>query len=133
MTTAILASLEQQAKENEYIDISGKVQDGGTTATRLHEKSIKIPIRKGVQSHDFSHLDWNERCHEIHGSKLSNLRFTDNVTVIVENLRELELAFNELSSVSEQKGLKINMSNTQVPLDKRVDQRQVIVKGSEIE
>ena len=65
--------------------------------------------------------------------KLSNLRFTDFVTVIAQDLEELELTPNEFSVASMQHGLKINIAKTKVLREKHVTQRPVIVVGSVIE
>ena len=51
----------------------------------------------------FRDLDWNDRGISINGGQLSNIRFADDVTVIAENLQELELDLNKLSAVSKQK------------------------------
>ena len=58
---------------------------------------------------------------------------SDDVTVNAENIKELELSLNELSSASNQKDLKMNMSKTNVFHHKHVNQRQFMVEGNVIE
>ena len=62
------------------------------------------------------------------GSKLSNLRLADDVTVIAENLQELELCLKKLSAASKQKGIKINMSKTKVLRNEQIEQGQLLSK-----
>ena len=81
----------------------------------------------------FRNFDWSNRGVSINGNKLSNLKFADDVTIIAQDLEELELSLNELSVASMQHGLKINMAKTKVLRNKLVTQRPVIVEGSEIE
>ena len=71
----------------------------------LHRESNEIPIRKGVRKGDtispklftatledlFRNFDWSNRGVSINGSKLSNLRFADDVTIIAQDLEELEI------------------------------------------
>ena len=90
----------------------------------LHGESNEIPIRKGVRQGDtispklftatledlFRNFDWSNRGVSINGNKLSNLRFADDVTIIAQDLEELEIGLNELSVASMQHGLKINMA-----------------------
>ena len=107
------------------------------------------PIHKGVRQGDtispklptledlFCNLDWSNRSASMIVNKLSNPRFTDDVTIIAQDLEELklslnELSLNELSVASMQHGLKINMPKTKVLRDKHVTQRPVIVGGSVI-
>ena len=146
-TRAILTSLERQGVEKGYIDCIAEIYNGGSTITTLHKESSEIPIRKGVRQGDtispklftttledvFRSLNWNDRGISINGSKLSNLRFADDVTLIGEDLQELELSLNELSIESKQRGLKINMSKTKILRNKHVDQRQVLIQGNKIE
>ena len=44
----------------------------------------------------FCNFDWNNRGVSINGNKPSNLRFADDVTIIAQDLEELELDLNEL-------------------------------------
>ena len=64
-------------------------------------------------------FDWSNRGVSINGSKLSNLRFADDVTIIAKDLEELEIGLNELSVAcsmisrliwQKQKFFAINMS-----------------------
>ena len=78
----------------------------------LHRESNEIPIRKGVRQGDafspklftatledlFRIFDESNRGVSIDGNKLSNLRFAVDVTIIAQDLEELELSLNELSS-----------------------------------
>ena len=57
----------------------------------------------------------------------------NDVTIITQNLEELEISVYELSVASMQHGLKINMAKTKVLRNKHVTQRPVIVGGSVIE
>ena len=81
----------------------------------------------------FRRFDWSNRGVPINGKKLSNLRFADDVTIIAQNLEELERSLNELSVASIQHGFKINMTKTDVLRNKYVTQMPVVIEGSVIE
>ena len=81
----------------------------------------------------FRNFHWSSRGVSINGNKLLNLTFADDVTIIAQDLEELELGLNKLSVGSIQHGLKINMVKTKVLRIKHVIQRPVIVGGSVIE
>ena len=112
----------------------------------LHTESNGIPIRKGVRQGDtispklftatledlFRNFDWSNCSVLINGTKLSNLRFADDVTIIAQDLEELEISLNELSVASMQHGLKV-IPKTKVLRNRHVTQRPVIVKGSVVE
>ena len=99
-----------------------EIQNGPSTVAMLHRESNTIPIRKGVLQGDtispklftatledlLRNLDWSKRGVSITGNNLSNLRFADDVTIIAQDLEELEISPNELSVASMQHGLKIN-------------------------
>ena len=58
----------------------------------------------------------------------------DDVTIIAQDLEELEIGLNELSVASMQHGLKINrMAKAKVLRNKHVTQRPAIVEEIEIE
>ena len=96
----------------------------------LHTEGNSIPIREGVGKGDttspklftatledlFHNLDWSNHGVSINGNKLSNLRFADDVTIIAQDLEELELSLNELSVANRQHGLRINVAKTKVDL-----------------
>ena len=76
----------------------------------LHRESNEIPIRKGVRQGNtilsklfkasledlFRNFDSSNSGVSINGNKLSNLRFADDVTIIAQDLEELEISLNEL-------------------------------------
>ena len=90
----------------------------------LHRESNEIPISKGVREGDtispklftatledlFCNFDWSNSGVSINRNKLSNLRFADDVTIIAQDLEELEISLNELSVASMQHGLQSNMA-----------------------
>ena len=116
---AILTSLEKHGIEKGYIDALAEIQNGASIVVMLHRESNEIPILKGVRQGDtnspklftatledfFRNFDWGNHGVSINGSKLSNLRFVDDVTIIAQDLEELEISLNELSVVSMQHGL----------------------------
>ena len=54
----------------------------------------------------------------------------DDVTIIAQDLEELEISLNELSVASIQHGLRINMAKTKVLRNKYVTLRPETVEGS---
>ena len=106
----------------------------------LHRENNANPIRKGVWQDTispklftgtledlFRSFGWSNCGVSINGNKLSNLRFADDVTIIAQDLEELELCLNELSVASGQHGHEINMVKTKVLRNKHVTQRPVII------
>ena len=97
-----------------YIDALAEIQNGESTVAMLHRESNEIPIRKGVRQGDtisprlftatledlFRNYDWSSRGVSINGNKLSNLRFADDVTILAQDLEEMEISLNELPVAS---------------------------------
>ena len=97
--------LEKQGIDRKYIDALAEIQNRALTVTMLHRESNEIPIHKGVRQGDkispklftatledlFRNFDWSSRGVSINGNTLSNLRFADDVTIIAQDLEELEI------------------------------------------
>ena len=81
----------------------------------------------------FLNFDLSNRGVSINGNTLSSLRFTDDVTIIAQDLEELELSLNELSVVSMLLGLEAYVAKTKVLPNKHVTYRPVIIQKSVIE
>ena len=59
----------------------------------------------------FRSLDWKDKRVDINGKNLNNLRFADDV-VLIMSLNKLENMLNDLMRKGEEVGLKINLKKT---------------------
>ena len=146
-TNAVLTSLKNQGIDSEYISTIAEIYREGNSVVKLNDTSNKIPLCKGVRQGDtispklftaslediFKKLDWENRGVSIHGKKLNNLRFADDVALIGESVQQIEMSLNELASESRKVGLKINMEKTKVLRNKHTDSYAVKMDGNEIE
>ena len=97
---AILTSLERQGIDKGYIDALAEIQNGASTLANV------ILIRKAARQCNtispklftatledlFRNFDWSNRGVSINGNKLSNQRFANDVTIIAQDIKELEIS-----------------------------------------
>ncbi|CAK1598811.1 unnamed protein product [Parnassius mnemosyne] len=98
-------------------------------AIRVKNQSTKtIQLQRGVRQGDvispklftaaledvFKLLDWKVYGININDEYLTHLRFTDDIVLMAESLENLSTMLNDLSSVSQRIGLKMNMDKTKI-------------------
>ncbi|EPB71004.1 hypothetical protein ANCCEY_09909 [Ancylostoma ceylanicum] len=106
-----------------YLNILEQCNIGTTTTIQLFDKKLHIPIEKGVRQGDtispklftsalqyaMSRLNWEDKGLTIDGTKLSNLRFADDIVLISDNTLEVNQLLNELNEAGKAIGLEMNM------------------------
>ena len=128
-TNAALNTLQNQGIDQTYIDVLARLYENGYARLDLHKQGNAIPIRRGVRQGDsispklftaclediVRNLNWSKRGISIHGRKLNNLRFADDVALKREkNHQEIEDCLNDLETESKKVGLKINIEKTKI-------------------
>ncbi|CAH2264014.1 jg16397 [Pararge aegeria aegeria] len=81
----------------------------------------------------FKLLDWNGLGININGEYITQLRFADDVVIMAETLEDLNAMLNDLSRVSQQVGLRMNMSKTKIMSNAHVPLHPIIVGSSALE
>ncbi|KAI8426769.1 hypothetical protein MSG28_014457 [Choristoneura fumiferana] len=92
------------------------------------ESTQPIQLQRGVRQGDvispklftnalkevFKLLDWNRFGININGEYITHLRFADDIVIMAESLEELNNMLSDLSIVSQQVDLKMNMDKTKI-------------------
>lgn len=120
-----LSSLNTNIK---YINILKYIYTNATSRVKLETRGEKIRIERGVRQGDplspklfiavlesvFKKLDWKNKGLNIGGVYLSHLRFADDIVVLAETPRELEIMIHSLDEESARVGLEMNASKTKI-------------------
>lgn len=61
---------------------------------------------------------------EINGKRLGNLRFADDVVLVVESAEELQIMLNDLYLESKKGGIELNLSITKI-LGNKINQKPI--------
>ncbi|XGW11207.1 hypothetical protein V3C99_012588 [Haemonchus contortus] len=75
-------------------------------------------------------LDWDDKGNNIDGTKLSKLRFADDIVLISQNREELQQMVEELDDVSKSIGLTMNWSKTMVARNEWADASLTTLEGT---
>lgn len=81
----------------------------------------------------FKLLNWVRFGININGEYITHLRFVDDIVIMAESLEELNTMLSDLSTVSQQVGLKMNMDKTKIMLNVHVTPVPVIVGNDSLE
>ncbi|CAH2257380.1 jg7582 [Pararge aegeria aegeria] len=91
---------------------------------RLQDQSMQRGVRQGdvislklliaALEAVFNLLDWNRLGININGEYITQLRFAGDVVIMAETLGDLNTTLYDLSRVSRQVGLRMNMSKTKI-------------------
>ncbi|VDO25080.1 unnamed protein product [Haemonchus placei] len=98
----------------------------------MFDRKLKIQVGKGVRQGDtispklftaalqyaMLNLNWEERGYPVNGKKVNNLRFTDVIVLISSSRAEMEKVVNEFNAVSRRIGVEMNMSKTQLMVNR---------------
>lgn len=137
-TWSMLDSLDECRIDSRYSKTIKHVYENATSCVKLHEKTDKFKIERGVRQGDnispkfitstlesvFKKLDWSRMGININGN---NLRFADDIALIAANLNQLQTMISQLHQESGKVGLKMNLSKTKVMTN--IDDDTVIKVG----
>jgi Reverse transcriptase (RNA-dependent DNA polymerase) len=144
---SIIDALSNQGISRRYINILNSIYSDATACVKLHKRSCKFPINKGVRQGDtispklftatledlFRKLDWEEKGVPINGEHLSHLRFADDIVILSQDPKDLQSRMQELADVSQTVGLKINVSKTKVMRNCFSDPAIICISGTQLE
>ncbi|CAK1577928.1 unnamed protein product [Parnassius mnemosyne] len=117
-------------------------------AIRVQNQSTKpIQLQRGVRQDDvispklftaaledvFKFLDWKGYGININGEYITHLRFADDIVLMAESLEDLSTMLNDLNSVSQRIGLKMNMDKTKIMFNVHVTPMPVVVGNTKLE
>lgn len=143
---AILEALDKSRIDFRYSRIIKHIYEHATSSVRLHEKTNKFKLERGVRQGDtispklftlaleniFKKLDWSNMGININGKFLNHLRFADDIVLIAPNMEQLEIMLTQLDAISSEIGLKMNLSKTKIMTDISTD-RAVEIRNEAIE
>nr|CDJ89054.1 RNA-directed DNA polymerase (reverse transcriptase) domain containing protein [Haemonchus contortus] len=144
---AVLNALVQAGVDPAYVHLLEQCLSNTSTFIQLFERKLKIPVGKGVRQGDtispklftaalqyaMMNLEWEERGYPVNGKKVNNLRFTYDIVLISSSTAEMEEMVNELNAVSRRIGLEMNMSKTQLMVNKWCDTGTVRLEGKALQ
>ncbi|KAJ8705403.1 hypothetical protein PYW07_011230 [Mythimna separata] len=125
---SIWKSLESQNIEAKYLKVLQYLYKNCNSKIRLETTGPSIPIRRGVRQGDpisptifiavlqqvIGQLQWERVGLNINNKFISHLRFADDIVLLSESKTELQSMLNDLHTASQQVGLEINRSKTNV-------------------
>ena len=146
-TPAVRQALRRQGIDEPYIRVLEDIYRDSTTTIKLHKKSEKIPIKKGVRQGDtispklftacleeiFKKLEWENIGMKVDGEYLNNLRFADDIVLLSDCEGELQRMIEELHRESLKVGLKMNMKKTKVMFNNQLAGQQIRIGKETIE
>ncbi|KAK0397691.1 hypothetical protein QR680_002221 [Steinernema hermaphroditum] len=126
------------------INLLRKIYGQAASYVQLGEEQVPIKIQRGVRQGDtispklftamleevFRELDWQDFGININGTKLSNLRFADDIALIANTEEELQQMVSELDEASRRSGLRMNREKTKILA---TEEASIILNGEEIE
>ncbi|KAL0849608.1 hypothetical protein ABMA28_013867 [Loxostege sticticalis] len=133
---SVWRSLREQGIQNSYVNIIKNIYSESKARIRLESIGETFPIEKGVRQGDplspklftavleqlFRKLDWGHLGLNINGTRLSHLRFADDLVILEEDPLTLESMIQTLVDRSREVGLEMNTSKTKmmtnsIPID----------------
>ncbi|KAA5586822.1 reverse transcriptase family protein, partial [Pseudomonas aeruginosa] len=147
-TWAVLRSLQRCRIDYRYVEVLKYLYNNATMSVRVQEHCTKeIPVKRGVRQGDvispklfitaledsFKLLEWQGLGININGEYITHLRFADDIVVMAESLEDLGRMLGDLSRVSQQVGLKMNMDKTKIMYNVHVAPTIVTVGSSTLE
>ncbi|KAL0832588.1 hypothetical protein ABMA28_000786 [Loxostege sticticalis] len=133
---SVWQSLREQGIQNSYVNIIKNIYSESKARIRLESIGETFPIEKGVRQGDplspklftavleqlFRKLDWGHLGLNINGTRLSHLRFADDLVILEEDPITLESMIQTLVDRSREVGLEMNTSKTKmmtnsIPID----------------
>lgn len=127
--SSVLQALHTQGIEHKYIRVLDKIYSQSYAKVKTEIVGQPFSLKRGVRQGDpispklftcvlediFRKLNWNKKYGvNINGSRLSNLRFADDVVLFARSPKQLQSMLQELSETSKIAGLSMNKSKTQI-------------------
>ena len=126
--TYVLQALSKQGVEHKYISILSQIYNQNYAKIKTEREGEPFPLERGVKQGDpispklftavlediFRNLKWAKRGVNINGSKISDLRFADDIILFANTARELQEMINELDTQSKRIGLSMNNAKTKL-------------------
>ena len=81
----------------------------------------------------FKLVSWKEFGININGEHITHLRFADDIVIMAKSLEDLGTMLRDLSSASQQVGLKMNMDKTKIMSNIHVAPKPVSIGSATIE
>ncbi|KAI8428464.1 hypothetical protein MSG28_007275 [Choristoneura fumiferana] len=126
--TSIWKALENNNIHSKYINIIKNVYTKSVSRIKLERNGEEFPIEKGVKQGDplspklfiavlqdiFQGIKWTNKGLWILNSRLTHLRFADDIALFSETPTELEKMLQNLTDESQKVGLKMNTDKTKI-------------------
>ncbi len=142
-----MQALRQQGADELYIKVLEDIYRDSMAIIKLHKKSRKVPIRKGVRQGDIifpklftasleeilKKLEWDDMGLKIYGEYLNNHRFADDIVLLRNTGEELEKMISDLQRESLKMGLKMNMKKTKIMYNKHLIGQQTMIGNEALE
>ena len=130
-----------------YIQVLKFIYQNSTAVFKLHEKTNKIKIAKGVRQGDtispklftaslesiFRKTNWEGIGINIDGEYMNNLRFADDISMTTGKAEELQNMLTDLNRESKKVGLQMNQSKTKVMFNDKVTPKDIEIDGQKLE
>lgn len=135
----ILEALLNQGIQRKYVRLLGKIYSNSYAKIKMDKEGAPFKLLRGVKQGDplspklfnclleetFRKLDWRDYGIEINGTRLTNLRFADDIVLFAHTAAEITAMLNELQNLCRKVGLLINLKKTKIMTNDREIQVQV--------
>lgn len=132
--------------DSRYRTLIHNIYKNATMTIQIGDTTRPIQVKRGVRQGDvispklftlamedvFKKLDWSEYGINVNGKKLNHLRFADDVVLITDTFEGIQAMVNQLTTASENVGLKINIQKTKM-MTNTENQNNVTINGSPLE
>lgn len=146
-TWAVLDALRNARVDHRYIDIINSIYKNATLKVAIPQHTNPVKIKRGVRQGDtispklftlvlediFKRLNWEDKGLSIAGSRLSNLRFADDIVLFASDPAELQTMVNDLLDASLNVGLEMNLSKTKIMTTDSTSTATITVRGALLE
>lgn len=127
---AVLEAMDRARIDSGYSKLIRYIYEHATLRVKLEEDWMtgRVKIKRGVQQGDtispklftlaledvFKDVSWEQKGINNNGSRLSHLRFADDIVLISSDIDELEVMLQELKEAFQKVDLKINLQKTKI-------------------
>jgi hypothetical protein len=122
--------------------------ESATMSGRVQNQQTKlVPLHRGVRQGDvispklftnamegmFKTLNLKGRGINRNGEYISHLRFADDIVIMAEMLKDLQLMLNDLADSSARIGLRMNLDKTKVMFNEHILPKPIAICGAVLE